>query len=337
MTDALSDLAQRFQRFADVECRGVSPLYERLASAIAGDPALLAIADHAKQREAIPNLLLAAVHYLVLTEPDNPLRRHYPSVGGTAGDDPFPDFRDFCLVRVPQIIEMLATKLVQTNEVRRAACLLPAFCLASQRGSGRPLAIVEIGASAGLLLLWDRYRYDYGDGSEVGDGASPVLLSCTLRGPHRPALPKQLPTVASRIGLDLNPLEMRDPDAVAWLKALVWPDETDRIELLGNAIALARKDPPRLLAGDALELLPQVLAEMPPDSTACVLRAFTPGISQERLTSLLIEHSAHREIFLIRVAGATAELTLTRFYDGSHEEQLLAHCDAHGEWLEWAP
>ena len=171
-----SQLAARFRQFAEVECRGVSPLYDRLSLGIAEDPVLLEIADHAKQREAIPHLFLGAVHYLLAKEPEHPLRSYYPSLtGGPVIDgDPFPEFRRFCLDRVPELVNVLASRLNQTNEVRRAACLLPAFCLVAERGLVSPLAVIELGASAGLLLLWDRYRYDYGDGREYGDFDSPV-------------------------------------------------------------------------------------------------------------------------------------------------------------------
>ena len=164
---------------------------------------------------------------------------------------------------------------------------------------------------------------------------TPRSSRCELRGPL-PPIPAALPKVGLRIGVDLNPLDVCDPEAVAWLKALVWPDETDRLDLLQSAVGLVRAEPPQLLGGDAFALLPTVLSELSPDFTACVVRAHTPGLSQERLQSLLTEHSLSRELFLIRLGGAgQTEMRLSRFHEGRQNEELLAACDAHGEWLQW--
>jgi hypothetical protein len=135
-------------------------------------------------------LLLAAAHYLLLrsVKPRLPLAAYYPSIVGPAArcGDPVPAFRRFCLERQGQIRELVATRRVQTNEVGRCACLLPAFTLAAGMAGGRPLALVEVGASAGLNLLFDRYAYDYGDGVPRGEAGSPVRISCSLRGPAAP-------------------------------------------------------------------------------------------------------------------------------------------------------
>ncbi len=332
----MDDLAERF-RAAAVEYDGASPLYRGLALKIAGDPGLLALADAARQRVAIPHLFMAAVHYLLAKEVSAPLRAGYPSLGGKPGSgDPFPLFRHFCLTHAADIRLLLEGRLVQTNEVRRASCLLPAFCQVATRGGGRPLALIELGTSAGLLLLFDQYAYDYGDGRVWGDPHSPVHIDSALRGRGIPPLSQTTPRVVHRIGVDLQPLDVRDPDSAAWLKALVWPDELDRLEVLQGAISLAQTAPPRLVAGDALELLPGILSELPPDCTVCVFRAFTPGLSQERLTEILAIESQRREAFLVRISGAMpAQMTVSHFERGLQIEEQLAYCDAHGEWLEW--
>jgi len=337
------DLSQRFERFARRECH-VSPLYERLALGIAGDPELLAIAARAKPGQPVPNLFLAAVHFLLLTRPQHPLAALYPSLspGSSAAADPYPSFRGFCLEHPEEILGLISTHLVQTNEVRRCGCLLPAFAHVAQQTKGRPLALVEIGASAGLNLLWDRYGYDYGTGRRYGNPRSPVQIGCTLLGNQQPMLPVVLPAVATRLGLDLNPIDVRDPAAALWLRALVWPDEVGRVGMLQQAMQVAQHDPPRLLAGNALDLLPEVLATVPADQTLCVFHTHTinqfPPEARRRLSALLAEHVAGQDLYRISIewlGGGSPCLELAAWEGGVRTESLLAHCGAHGEWMEW--
>ena len=163
----LEALAQRFVRFADQECGAYAPLYDRLARGIASDPELLTIAAHARSGQQAPLLLLAAVHSLLLDGTNHALGTFYPSVTHhTAGPpgDPLPAFRAFCRDHRDALIELVSTGLVETNEPRRCTVLLPAFATVARLASGRPLALIEVGASAGLNLLFDRYGYDYGSG-----------------------------------------------------------------------------------------------------------------------------------------------------------------------------
>jgi hypothetical protein len=338
------ELGQRFVRFAERECRGVSTLYERLALGIADDPELLAIAARARPDQPPPNLLLAAVHLLLLKGAHHPLAAYYPSISPSADPyaDAFPAFRDFCLQQREPLIALLDTRIVQTNEVRRSACLLPAFGKVARR-FGRPLALVELGASAGLNLLFDRYQFDYGDGRQYGDVASPVLIVCASHGHRVPPLPRQLPKVAWRVGLDLHPVDLRDPEEALWLRALVWPDHRIRAAVLERAIEVARNDPPRLLPGDALELLPEVLAEAPPDAALCVFHTHTLNQLDEsaraRLTAILEDHATHRDLGRVSIERlGTPEpprLELVTYASGQRTEQHLANCDPHGGWIDW--
>src|SRR5204862_296423 len=116
----------------------------------------------------------------------------------------YPHFRDFCLARQADIVDLLRTRRVQTNEVRRCACLMPAFSRVAGLAGGLPLALVEIGTSAGLNLLWDHYRYEYAAGERAGVPTATVEIHSTFRGDKRPHLPATLPTVQERIGIDLN-------------------------------------------------------------------------------------------------------------------------------------
>jgi hypothetical protein len=234
-----------------------------------------------------------------------------------------------------------STRLVHTNEVRRSACSLPAFGLVARRGGDRPLALVEIGASAGLNLLWDRYGYDYGQGRRYGDPQSPVQISCTPRGTSLPPVPPQFPSVVFRAGLDLSPIDLRDPDAALWLRALVWPEHKARSRLLQRAIDFARRDPPRLCAGDALDLLPRVLASAPPEAVVCVFHTHTVNqLSVERreqFSALIADLATRHDLFRVSIEWLGHEhptLEVTSF-EGAATHRILAYCDPHAEWLEW--
>ena len=150
------DLAARWIRFADQECRGYSPLYERISRAIAGDEELLALVQRTPPSSHQPNLLLAAVHDLLLSGVEHPLAEVY---SGSSSADPVPLFRDFCLTHRDAVQALLVSRHTQTNECGRSAAIVPALRWVSEQ-LGEPLALVDVGASAGLNLLCDRYRLD---------------------------------------------------------------------------------------------------------------------------------------------------------------------------------
>lgn len=344
-TDARTALARRFVRFAQVECRASSPLYERLSLGVADDSELLALAARSRPGQPAPNLLFGAVHRLLRNTP-GPLAAWYPSLTDAPPpkEDPYPAFRAFCLAHTGPLTDLLTTRAVQTNEVRRVAVLLPALTVASARGRFR-LALIEVGASAGLLLFPDRYGYDYGDGVRAGDPASPVQLACERRGELPPPISATLPMVASRTGIDLNPLSASNPEDVAWLQALVWPEHRERARTLAAALALAAENPPELLAGDALDLLPEVLERVPRDVLPCVFHAHTlnqfSAPARERLTALLDASAKERDIVRIglgdlRYDGDDALVVMESWHKGERQPaRVLAAYDPHGRWIAW--
>jgi len=339
-----AELAKRFLIWAEHECRGRTPLYERLSYAIAADEDLLRLAAQARQGQPVPNLFFAAVQFLLLRGEGPALARWYRTLGGEylPRSDPFPAFRAFCLEHRDEIAAIERTRIVQTAHARRCALLLPAFELVSRGFGRRPLALVEVGASAGLNLVWDRYGYAYSNGSRAGAVGAAVQLTCELHGPLAPPLPEMLPAVGWRLGLDLHPIDLRDPDEALWLRALIWPDEPGRAELLRQAIAVAAAGQPRLIAGDALETLPAALAAAPPDLPLCIFHSFTLNQfsrdGRQRFAELVTEQARTRDLALIALEAlsrATPVPDLTLRIGADAEPRLLAHCDAHGAWLEW--
>jgi hypothetical protein len=335
------ELSEVFERFAREEFHNSSPLYERLSLAIAKDPKLLSLAAQCREGERIPNLLFAAVHYLLLKGFSHPVSRFYNSLGGSfdSREDPYAEFRSFCSQHLESIQSLIAVRMVQTNEVSRCAGLMPAFVTVAKRLPAKSLYLVDIGASAGLNLFWDYYGYKYGD-LECGDRNSPVQINCALRGTRVPPLPASFPHISGRIGLDLNPLDVRAPQNALWLRALIWPEHQRRADLLGKAIAVVRQQPLRLLAGNGVELLSEIMSVVPAESALCAVRIFTQLSEEERdrLSVSMSEYGRRRDASLVSIrprGGDASEIRLTSFIDGHRTDAGIAHFQNHGEWIEW--
>jgi hypothetical protein len=246
-------LSQVWRNFGERECGSYSPLYAAISRSVADDPELLALAAAAPPSGQQPNVLLAAVHYLVRGGMAQPLAEVY---GGRADPALAPAlFRDVCLSHRRDVSAMLARRHTQTNEPGRAALLAVGLAAACDL-VGEPISLLDAGCSAGLNLLIDRYRFDYGPMGTLGPVDSPVTIACALSGPA--LVPTRLPTIAARLGLDRSPVDVTDPDDVRWLLACVWPD-TGRLARTAAAIELTRQYPPTILAGDMVRDLDAAL------------------------------------------------------------------------------
>jgi hypothetical protein len=343
--DFVDLLARRFKRFAKTKCLGSSPLYYHLSQRIAEDHELLALASHCRGDQPTPTLFLGAVHFLLLNGIRDPLARFYSTLTTSAlpPEEAYPHFRAFCFNHQDDLLPLLSDHLVQTNEIRRCSYLMPAFCLISSLALRPSLALVEIGTSAGLNLLWDRYGYHYEPNIRRGNTHSKIQIGCLWRGDKRPVLPKSLPVVTSRVGLDQHVLDLTDENNYLWLKALIWPEHVDRIRLLENAVEEIREFPPSLKEGSVLELLPSILKSIPADVTPVLfhthtLHQFSPQTRQHFL-DLVAEEGRRRELFHLAGEGSGTyyhiELQLATFQDGVRHQKNLAHCDQHGRWVEW--
>lgn len=332
-------VADQFAAFADV-LQSESPLYTTLSRAIVDDPELLDLARGTIPGQPPPNVLFAAVQYLLLSGVSHQLVAWYPDLGGSIspGGDPVPVFRDFCLSHRDELASLIATRRTQTNEVARCVALLPAFGVAGNK-VGTPMALIEIGASAGLLLAFDRYRYVYG-GEAWGPESAPVVLTTELRG-QQPPLPDGL-AIESRTGIDLFPLDVSSADDARWLDALVWPGHEERRTRLRAALGLVAPAPPRILAGDALELLPELLAAVPADVTPVVYHSFAliqwSNEQRARLDDLL--RAAGRRVIRIWLEwfGYQRNRPLIRLFEydsGAEIVETLGRSHHHGRWLDW--
>ena len=203
-----------------------------------------------------------------------------------------------------------------------------------------PLALIEVGASAGLTLLVDRYSYDYGGYRIVGCDPLAPTLECDPRGPV--PLPIRIPEITWRAGLDLNPLDVHSDDDMRWLSCLVWPGEGSRERRLAAAIASARRDPPVVHRGDLLVDLPALAAQAPADATLVVYHsavlAYVSPSDRARFAATVRESGA---VWLSNEGpGVVPGLPVPPFRGapfvlGRDGKAPLALADGHGAWLQW--
>ena len=248
--DAVTD---RYARFARDEAPGRSALYEEWAAGVAAAPEIAAVLARIPAQHRQPPLVFAVSRLLGAPETD------------------FPAWSEWVGAHADDLVDECTSRSLQTNEPLRCAALLPALSLIDG-----PLALIELGASAGLCLYPDRYSYRYLGGPSIdpGDGVSEVVLRSELRGAH-PEL--RMPQIVWRAGIDLAPLDARDEGDRRFLTALVWPGETGRVERIERALAIAASDPPVTIRGDATEpgVLTDVIAQAPAGATVVIT---TPGV-----------------------------------------------------------
>jgi hypothetical protein len=313
------DVAAGFRRFAD-DARGRSELYVELASRVAADRELLAMLAPLPRPKQQPNLLLAAVR-LVCGTPSG-----------------WEEFRACVEAQRDEVLATIMARRTQTNEPARCATLLPLLARLPP-----PLALLEVGASAGLCLLTDHYGYDYG-GHRVEPvrrlSVEPPVFACRAS-PGTP-LPFRGLDVAWRAGLDLEPVDVYDRDEVAWLEALVWPGEGNRLRQLRAALALARADPPRVVAGDLRRDLPALAAQAPAHATLVVFHTAVLAYVADRAERTVFADTV-RALGAVWVANEAPDLLSDPAGEPWPEGRFALTCDgrrvawtdSHGTAIDW--
>jgi hypothetical protein len=314
----MSSTADWYSRAA-VELSGTSARQVEWALGIAGDPELIELIDDLPRERRQPSLVFSAARFC------------------GAEDEPFPEFRRWLIEHWPVIAEVARTRRTQTNEPGRCIPLLAAL----DRIPG-PIALLELGASAGLCLVPDRYSYRFDGGAAIGSG-EPVL-ECVTSGVGAP--PTALPQIVWRRGVDLAPLSVADEADRRWLEALLPPDRQDRIERLRAACATAATDPPAIEEGDAHADLSRVAAGAPGGATLVVVAlgtlVYLPPLDRAQVLPAIARLGAHAITFeavsaLPEVAarlGGRAAPEPTPFLlalDGIP----LAYGTPHGDRLSW--
>ncbi len=294
-------------------------------------------------KDAVLSLrMVGGLHYLVLTGRASALAAFYPSAGGAFREDGLWDAAEPVLRAEGPFFEHFLRNTPQTNEVRRTGVLIGGFLTVAKQ-TGLPLRCLEVGASAGLNLNWDRFRYDFGNGATWGDPASPVLINTSWRGdaPHADVAA----TVAERAGCDISPIDLSRPEAALRLKSYVWPDQLERFHMLEGALAVAALHPPSLETADAGKWVALQLAEPRPGVATVVYHSIaaqyfsaeTKAAMNAALTRAGERATPDAPVAWLRMEApdlsAWPEVIVTLWPGG--EERLLGTAHPHGTFVEW--
>jgi hypothetical protein len=321
-------LAERL-RFQAGACEYLgSPLYAGLLTraadeVVSGDVVYGVLRGHEDDpaASALALRLMGAVHRLVLTG----------EAPGPAAHDPWPPFLEI-LREHRDVLRELVERPVQTNETARCAALLGGF-LEVARMTAQPLRLLEVGASAGLNLAFDRYRYELGD-ERWGPENSPVTIRAALTG--RPPLETPL-EVASRAGCDARPLDPRSEDDRLTLTSYVWMDQPERLARLRAALDVSAGAGIEVERAGAADWVEAQLREEAPGVTTVVfhpiVKQYLPDDELRRFEAAV--QAARGSVAWLRMEPADhlTDVRLTLFPGG--EERLLARAGYHGDPVEW--
>ena len=322
-----------------------SPFYASLLESAAADVdaggATLEVLTGFESEEgsaALALRLMGAVHRLVLEGRVPRLDPHYPSVGGD-GDAAaaWPPFREALAEYRPEVRQLVA-RGCQTNEVGRSAALLGGFLEVAHR-TGLPLRILEIGASAGLNLLWDRYRYESGKTGEPGEAGWGDELSA-VRFVHFFEVPPPLDRSAEieeRKGCDLEPIDPTSEEGSLSLRSFIWADQLGRLSRLDGAITIAQEVPAEVERIDAATFLErELVAPRPGMATVVYHSVFMQYVG---------EGDRRRIAAAIRAAESSPTVEAPFYYlrmepgQGTFEirlgGELLGTSQAHGMGVRW--
>jgi len=255
-----------------------------------------------------------------------------------------PAFAQFCEAYRKPIASILRTRLVQTNQVQRALVLRLGLALV-RRVTTAPVCVVEVGCSAGLNLRADRYAYSVGTAT-FGDLASPVRIAVDI--PAADLLPDltDLPAIADAVGVDLEPPDPADDNDRAWLRALVWPENTHQAAQLTAALDLVAADPPRVVRGDVIDIGPAIAAALPRSLPRLVVHTATrihvPHERRPAFDAAIAAFGAHGPMLHLALEDDQRTAPSGRHGVGltatdAAGTRVMAIADGHLAWLEPLP
>ncbi|GAA1430479.1 hypothetical protein GCM10009616_15180 [Microlunatus lacustris] len=326
MIDWSASLPGRYRDFAGWAA-GQSPCFQQWAEAVADDDAVLEWIATLPEPKQQPNLVFAAARW-----------------HGVPAPGPYQEFREALLADDGGIRGTILSRATQTNEVGRLATLVPAF---TSPDEDRPLALLEVGASAGLCLYPDRYDYEWRPAGTLTGSDGPTL-HCDVTGPV--PLPTTPLRVSWRGGIDLDPLDVSDEGAMAWLTVLVWPEQHERRQRLTEAIAIARRDPPLIRTGNLLDELAHQVEEAAEHGRVVVFHsaviAYLGAEDRSTFAAMMSDLVAAGRCRWVsnEGPGVLSDITATAptSDDGSNttfvlgvDGQAVARTHQHGATLEW--
>jgi hypothetical protein len=345
------DLIEFYRSYGASSFADDEPGYAEVCEHLGDHPELVElIAGHDPDAQQ-PNLLFAAVHYLLLGGLDHPLRYIYD---GTSSLPVAPVFADAVLSNRSAIDELLRNEHTQTNEVGRSAVLALMLNDAHQR-SQQALAWIDLGASGGLNLNIDQFRIDYTMGESciaTGPADAALTLRCDVRS-GAPAISSAHATIAWRVGVDRSPIQVADPDRARWLQACLWPSQPERHARMAAAIAIAQAHPQRIIGADAVDGVAQALAEAPADTALVITTTwvwyYLPEATKQAVLGLLRNSGRRVRWYSLEGRGLVAELgqpTEREVIDSligrvelgggtPDTSEVLGLSHPHGAWLDW--
>ncbi|WP_042474342.1 DUF2332 domain-containing protein [Bacillus ndiopicus] len=337
----MEQLILSFNRFAEIEAKNRSPLYYFWCKKIIQDPEMLQLLTHIPKSQPKPNLFFATIQFLLMKHEDA-LKKYMPSfvVSPLPVEDSYFALQQFVKKHEQELLYCFQTKRVQTNEVRRSAYLYPIFSDIAKRAE-KPLALIEIGTSAGLLLNIDKYRYEVKQGDHYihfGNLKSKVIIKSENLGNTLASCSDF--QVSYRYGIDLNVLHLQNQEDYMWLDALIWPEHAERRILLQQAAAIHTEVPKTLVEGDMLKLIPSIIQEISIEHQIVIFHThvanqFSAQL-KESFQQTLINMAKNTPIYHvynnmydenIHIEFITAHL--------KEEIRLLPKAGGHGEFFYW--
>lgn len=322
-----------------------SPLYQVLSRTVAADERLLDLAAETRPGQQPANMLMAAAHLLVLRDPDLPFARFFASVRGEDVEPPQgagAEFGAFCADHRDAITQILRERLVQTNAPGRGAALRLAMHELTHRIHG-PVTFLEIGPSAGIQLRFDRWALHTAS-RRFGPADAPLTLRPEWRADQPPPDLDRIPPVRDRLGVDLHPVDASDPEQRLWLQALVWPEHRDRFVELATALDAVAADPPTILRGDAIEMLPRLDGETFGDDIPLVVfhamvRMHVPADRRAAFDAAIVALGRRRRVLHLSLeippqcSPYDRSAPLLALRDSQGVDRALALAEGHGRWI----
>jgi hypothetical protein len=323
-----------------------SPLYRVLARAVAADDELLDLAAEVRPGQQPANMLMAAVHLLVLEDPGLPFARFFPSVRGDEAEPPEgagDELGAFCAQHRDAIVRILRERLVQTNVPGRGVAVRLAMHEVGRRVSGS-VGFLEIGPSAGIQLRFDRWAV-HTAGRRFGPAGAPLTLRPQWRADKAPPDLDRIPPIRDRLGVDLHPVDATDPEQRRWLQALVWPEHRERFAELAAALDAVAADPPTIVRGDAIDLLPRLDAERLADDVPLVVfhalvRIHVPADRRAEFDAAIAALGERRRVLHVsleippRDSAHDRSTPLLALRDSDGPDRELALVEGHGRWVQ---
>lgn len=334
-------LAQIFRRFGEFEANKSSPLYAYWSKEVAKDGELLTLVASIPATQPKPNMLFASAQYLA-SRKNHSLKYYYTTFDQSESflEESYQHLKDFVRSHKEAILECFQTRLIQTNELNRCSYLYPIFSEIAYE-SDKPLTLIEIGTSAGLLLNLDHYGYEIAENGLVhrfGEMKSTVVVRAENLGDPLPEISPF--EVRERYGVDLNIVDLNVDDDYEWMQALIWPEQIERKRLLKEVRELNKNVSKKLYSGDFLQLIPSIIEKHDSSTQLVLFHTHVANQLNEQLKLNLLK--------MIETIGEQYPIyhVYNNMYDGylhvdyvtdskTFEKKVLQEVDGHGKYYHW--